>query len=436
MGRRRTDLPRRRSSASPASAPAFLGEACGGDDALRQEVQSLLGYDAGRRRLPRAAGPGRRSTRTPQGAGAAARGAADRRVPDPLAARRGRDGPGLSREGPDARPRSRDQGALPLDCRRARGPPALRRGGSARERPQSSEHRHDLRRRGRRAISPTSRWSSSTGRRCASCSPAGRFPNRVILDLAAQLADALSVAHAHGIIHRDLKPENIMVTPEGRLKVLDFGIAKLQGPRDPAAAGSGVHTEDGKILGTVGYMSPEQAAGKRAVPASDQFSLGTILYEMVTGRRAWKRSTAAETLTAIIREDPPPIASAAPGTPIGSALDHRPLPRQGPGGALRLDPRPRPRPRDAPGPSRRAERREACRPEGAGDARPAAPPPPRPARRPRMRRGPRRGHSSLAADPKTALTRLDSDRVSSRHRLVRALYSRRSDDRLQRGMGR
>jgi len=139
---------------------------------------------------------------------------------------------------------------------------------------------------------------------------------RVALDLAAQLADALSVAHAHGIVHRDLKPENLMVTPEGLLKVLDFGIAKHQGPRDSAAAPQqGVHTEDGRILGTVGYMSPEQAAGQRAVQASDQFSFGTILYEMVTGLRAWKRNTAAETLTAIIREDPPPIASAAPATP-------------------------------------------------------------------------------------------------------------------------
>ena len=135
------------------------------------------------------------------------------------------------------------------------------------------------------------------------------------VDLAAQLADALSIAHASGIIHRDLKPENLMVTPEGLLKVLDFGIAKLHDPRNPTQPVPGVHTEDGRILGTVGYMSPEQAAGKHAVHASDQFSLGTILYEMVTGKRAWKRDTAAETLTAIIREDPRPISIAAPGTP-------------------------------------------------------------------------------------------------------------------------
>ena len=119
-----------------------------------------------------------------------------------------------------------------------------------------------------------------------SSSPAHPLPLKAALDLAAQLADALSAAHAQGIIHRDLKPENIMVTPEGRLKVLDFGIAKLHGPTGPTADfGTGVHTEDGKILGTVGYMSPEQAAGKRAVYESDQFSFGTIFYEMLTGRR-------------------------------------------------------------------------------------------------------------------------------------------------------
>ena len=155
------------------------------------------------------------------------------------------------------------------------------------------------------------------GRTLRALLAADRVTVKRALDLAVQLADALAAAHAIGIIHRDLKPENLMVTPEGLLKVLDFGIAKLQGPALPGAgaAGRGFQTEDGRILGTVGYMSPEQAAGKPASHASDQFALGTILYEMVTGERAWKRDTAAETLAAIIREDPPPIASASPGAP-------------------------------------------------------------------------------------------------------------------------
>ena len=153
------------------------------------------------------------------------------------------------------------------------------------------------------------------GRTLRALLAADRVTVKRALDLAVQLAEALAAAHAIGIIHRDLKPENLMVTPEGLLKVLDFGIAKLQGPTPGTGAPRGFQTEDGRILGTVGYMSPEQAAGKPASHASDQFALGTILYEMVTGERAWKRDTAAETLAAIIREDPPPIASASPGAP-------------------------------------------------------------------------------------------------------------------------
>ena len=138
---------------------------------------------------------------------------------------------------------------------------------------------------------------------------------REAIDLALQLADALAAAHAAGIVHRDLKPENLMVTTEGFLKVLDFGIAKLQGSGDPAARSgpaespASVQTEAGKILGTVGYMSPEQAAGKPARSVSDQFAFGAIFYEMLSGRRAFQRSTRARTLEAVLREQPEPIES-------------------------------------------------------------------------------------------------------------------------------
>jgi serine/threonine protein kinase/tetratricopeptide (TPR) repeat protein len=140
----------------------------------------------------------------------------------------------------------------------------------------------------------------------------GPLPVETALGVAVQLADALSAAHAEGIVHRDLKPENLMVTPEGFLKVLDFGIAKLQGSGDAAGAegrgpGQGVQTQAGTILGTVGYMSPEQAAGHPAEPASDQFSFGAILYEMLSGRRAFRRDTPRATLDAILREEPEPI---------------------------------------------------------------------------------------------------------------------------------
>jgi len=135
----------------------------------------------------------------------------------------------------------------------------------------------------------------------------GALPTRRLLDVGYQIADGLAKAHAAGIVHRDLKPENIMVSKDGVVKILDFGLAKLVKHQSEEASSVPTQTRAGTVLGTVGYMSPEQASGRAADFRSDQFSLGSILYEMATGSRAFQRGTSAETLTAIIREDAEPV---------------------------------------------------------------------------------------------------------------------------------
>ena len=139
---------------------------------------------------------------------------------------------------------------------------------------------------------------------------AGPLPVKKTLDLAMQIAAGLAKAHQAGIVHRDLKPENIMVTPDGFVKILDFGLAKLQGGlQGGSAPQNGSLTQAGFVLGTPDYMSPEQAAGRPLDFRSDQFSAGLIFYEMLTRRQIFHRDTPVQTLSAIIEEEPPPLES-------------------------------------------------------------------------------------------------------------------------------
>jgi serine/threonine protein kinase/Tol biopolymer transport system component len=141
---------------------------------------------------------------------------------------------------------------------------------------------------------------------------AGRLPQRKVVDYALQIAHGLAAAHDKGIVHRDLKPENLFVTHAGRVKILDFGLAKLVQVTEgsgaqtnlPTAAG----TEPGVVMGTLGYMSPEQIKGRPADARSDLFSFGAIFYEMLSGKRAFHADSAGETMAAILKEDPPDLS--------------------------------------------------------------------------------------------------------------------------------
>lgn len=153
------------------------------------------------------------------------------------------------------------------------------------------------------------------GKNLAEVLAARRMPLKRIVAIGSQLADGLAKAHEAGIVHRDLKPENLMINDDGFLKILDFGLAKLTDSTKSDVSDLQTQTAAGVVMGTATYMSPEQAAGKPIDFRSDQFSMGSILYEMVTGRRAFHRGTPPETMAAIIREEPEPLASVQPAVP-------------------------------------------------------------------------------------------------------------------------
>jgi hypothetical protein len=141
----------------------------------------------------------------------------------------------------------------------------------------------------------------------------GPVPPRKALDWASQLLRGLAAAHDRGIVHRDLKPENVFLTHDGRLKILDFGVARRHELAADVDSNLTTATQPGVFVGTPAYASPEQVLGEPATPRSDLFAFGVVLYELLTGTNPFRRDTMAETMTAILRADPPPLAAAVQG---------------------------------------------------------------------------------------------------------------------------
>jgi serine/threonine protein kinase len=175
----------------------------------------------------------------------------------------------------------------------------------------------------------------------------GPLSARKASDYAAQIAQGLAAAHDKGVVHRDLKPENIFLTKDGRVKILDFGLAKLTTKGEGAKGQSdgltltSSPTEAGMVMGTAGYMAPEQVRGAAVDSRTDIFAFGAVLYEMISGKRAFRRDTAAETMTAILKEEPPELDDLAQAVSPGTRAHYSTLPREATRTAFSIRKRPR-----------------------------------------------------------------------------------------------
>ncbi len=279
---------------APEARSAFLDEVCAGDESLRQEVHSLLAH----------ATEGETATIVADLAGRTI-GAYQ------VLGRIGQGGMGVVYKARDTElDRTVAIKVLPADCL---GDPDRKRrfiqeakAASALNHPNIVTIHAITHEGGAECIV----MEYVTGQTLAEAIPKKGMPLQEALRIAIEIADAMAAAHTAGIVHRDLKPSNIMVTEQGRVKVLDFGLAKLlestASPQAPAG------TEAGKVVGTAAYMSPEQAQGQKVDGRTDIFSFGCVLYEMVTGRRAFQGESTAATLAAILREEPALLEGVAP----------------------------------------------------------------------------------------------------------------------------
>ena len=286
---------------------AFLVDACAGDDTLRQEVRSLLAQDI--------AGSFLEGTVKPSPPHiydrVLALAAGDRLGPYEILAPVGSGGMGEVYRARDSR-LGRDVAIKVLPTEFAQDPARLGRFEYEARAAAALNHPNIL------AVYDIGVERDQTyvvselleGRTLRAALSDGPLPLKVASDIAIQTAHGIAAAHQKGIVHRDLKPENIFLTTEGRTKILDFGLAKLTGPDIPGGeTGSETRrTAPGIVMGTVGYMSPEQVRGDAVDHRSDIFAFGVVFYEMLSGIPAFARETPVETMTAILKDDPPPFA--------------------------------------------------------------------------------------------------------------------------------
>ena len=155
----------------------------------------------------------------------------------------------------------------------------------------------------------------------------GPLPVRKATEVAGLIARGLAAAHEKGLVHRDLKPDNVFLTSDGQVKLLDFGLARYAAEASEVHATRAAITDAGTVMGTVGYMAPEQVRGEAVDARADLFALGAVLYEMLAGERAFRRETSAETMTAILNEDPAGLL-ASPLHQPGPRSHRPPLPRE------------------------------------------------------------------------------------------------------------